>query len=448
MKATEYIKEIEEFTKKRAESENYNEEYLNFDIANKIREIPDKEIRIKVALYYIDQMKEVPSLTDLILKDASQEQIPKIVKIYQENGIYVDADEYKVDSIEMRIAEAAAEKFGKKSPRNLVEAKKITENSEIIAVRGIISVLNLNEEDEKYLLDDVYHQTEVSEYMASQIKGAISENKNEKILEILSTIHDGWVISNIDDFLKPGEEEERQFVPLEMLNWEEVESDLLFLQPILEGAGIEIDVEDLKKSFEKKQVEFFDKNDINSHQGLVNFLSTGSKFYPILEGRETINGGSIEELLKDPKIAKRMAKQIESKLSIYPEEEIKQEESNIEKEIESKEFNEIIVEEQTKVAVKNKDFDEIIFKLNKQEKNLENVSQDDKFNEIIYEDGKINLENKIEVPKHDGQNTKPTITPEEIARVDREAGLTKKETSLWGKIINKIKNIFKSRDDK
>ena len=52
---------------------------------------------------------------------------------------------------------------------------------------------------------------------------------NSQKLEILSTIHDGWVVNNCDDktFDKKVEREQlRQYAPSKLIGWNEVKSDL------------------------------------------------------------------------------------------------------------------------------------------------------------------------------------------------------------------------------
>ena len=133
--------------------------------------------------------------------------------------------------------------------------------------------------------------------------------------------------NNSNNFLKVNDNgerrnKERQFVKLELLDWGEVQSDLLFLKPILEAAGIELNEKELRNRFEVIQQEFLIDNGITSHEKLVEFLSKGSKSYPALKGIETKFGGNIEQLLKDPSIVEEMAGQIESRVRIKSEKEM------------------------------------------------------------------------------------------------------------------------------
>lgn len=238
------------------------------------------------------------------------------------------------NSIEMKIAKIAASNWGQQEPTTIEEAKGITWGSEVAAINGMARVLNLDSEDIEKLVGtkeqdgEIYTQEVISEDIASKIRSAISRaDKNESVLEILSTIHNEWVKNNSNNFLKVNDKgerrnKERQFVPLELLDWGEVQSDLLFLKPILEASGIELDEKQLRDRFEVVQQEFLIDNGITSHEKLVEFLSKGAKSYPALEGIETKFGGNIEQLLKDPTIVEEMAGQIESRVKIKSEKEM------------------------------------------------------------------------------------------------------------------------------
>jgi len=219
-----------------------------------------------------------------------------------------------MDSIEMKIAKIAAENWGQETPKNLEEAKGITWGSEVSAVKGIVEVLKLNPEIEEKIVDDVYNKDVLSEDIAGVIKSKGVKPKD--VVNMLSVIHDGWVKSNPNKFMQEGRNKEYQFAPLMLLDWKEAKSDLLFLKPILEGAGIELDEKDIQEQFDIMQKDFMIKKNLFSHEVLARTIASGSKFYPALEGLETQNGGSIDELLQNPEIVERMTKQIEDRVPI------------------------------------------------------------------------------------------------------------------------------------
>jgi len=226
-----------------------------------------------------------------------------------------------METIEMKIAKIAAQRWEQAEPTTLEEAKKITDCSEISAAKGIVSVLGLNPELEPKLLDDIYNKESISPEIASQISAGYISNIDafgsgaSSIINILSVIHDEWVKRFPDKFLQEGRNKEYQFTPLMLLSWEEAKSDLVFLKPILESAGININEKDIEAQFEVMQKEFLIDNNLTSHESIVSAISD-KKFYPALEGLETKNGGNIQELIMQNDIAEKMAKQIEKQVPI------------------------------------------------------------------------------------------------------------------------------------
>lgn len=222
-----------------------------------------------------------------------------------------------MQSIEMKIAKTAAQNWGQKEPQNLEKAKEITWGSEISSIKGIISVLGLNQEIEQQFIDDVYNKDRISENIAKQIQGKIyryNNNSSFAIIDMLSGVHDEWVRNNSNKFLQEGRNKEYQFVPLKMLSWKEAKSDLLFLKPILEAAGVRVDENEIEEQFAIEQKKFLIDNEIYSQDILESKLEQGSRFYPALEGIETNNGGNIENLLKNSEISKKMAEQVANQI--------------------------------------------------------------------------------------------------------------------------------------
>ena len=232
--------------------------------------------------------------------------------------------------IEEKIAADAYKKwpYGDE-PRDVEDAKKITGNSEIAAVEGIVKTLGLdesiitqligtkNESGEYEKNGEIYTRSSISSEIVSEIQESMQDaDKNKVVLDILSNIHDAWVIKNSDNFLKPGRNRERQFVPLQLLNWEEVESDLVFLKPILGELGIQIHEEELKQEHNTQRLEYLKENGLFSKKDIIRHIGQGSKKYPALEGLTTKSkdGKSIDELLRDSDISGEMSSQIIGKL--------------------------------------------------------------------------------------------------------------------------------------
>ena len=237
-----------------------------------------------------------------------------------------------MESIEMKIAKTAAKNWGQEEPQTLEEAKGITWGSEVSSIQGIVKVLELPPEMEQKMIQDVYESDTISPEIAKLIQSriiGITGRTSPNIVKMLSTVHDEWVRNNSNNFMKETDgkrrKKEYQFVPLELLSWKEAKSDLLFLKPILEAAGIEVDEKEIEQQFDVAQKEFLAEHGIVSREALRDKFQSGSKFYPVLEGLDTKFGGNIESLLKDETILEDMTSQVEAQVPIKSKEELEKE---------------------------------------------------------------------------------------------------------------------------
>ena len=157
-------------------------------------------------------------------------------------------------------------------------------NSMKHAVLGITNELGLSEEETKQLWDAVIHGPENAEIF-STVEQKANGFTHEQILNVLSTIHDSWVIDNSSD--KAFQEEIvrkqlHQYVPLELIGWNEVRSNLLFLNPILSSIGVSVNENQLSSAYHKRVTEYFEKNNIYDYIDLVVLLGQGKEYYSIL----------------------------------------------------------------------------------------------------------------------------------------------------------------------
>ena len=152
------------------------------------------------------------------------------------------------------------------------------------AVDGIAKQINLSEGDKnKLFVAAVYgpENDEIFETVREKIYGLSDEQK----LNVLSTIHDGWVVDNSSEkaFNKKVERNQlRQYVPLDIIGWNEVKSDLLFLNPILGHVGVPVDEEALSKAYHARVAAYFEKMNINSREDLVALILSGRGYYEAL----------------------------------------------------------------------------------------------------------------------------------------------------------------------
>lgn len=217
----------------------------------------------------------------------------------------------------LTLDQARDEVLKKHSGRDISDS--ITYGSEMSSIEAIQKMCNLTNEQKEKLIEDVYTKNQISSDLAEKIRINMGESIEKNILEILSQIHDNWVQNNGSKF--QARKKDYQFVDLKLLPFNEVESDLIFLQPILEAVGIEINLLKLKETFFSMQNEYMLKNNITSHENLVDFLKRGSSSYSALKGVKTNKKNDenefveIDELLKNNDIVEEMTKQIETNVA-------------------------------------------------------------------------------------------------------------------------------------
>ena len=91
-------------------------------------------------------------------------------------------------------------------------------------------------------------------------------------LKALETIHDKWIEDNKAKFFDPKRVEKMyQFMPLQLIGSKEAKADLLFLEPILEAGGIEVNEELLDYGYNFQQKQFLHE------QGVIHLLDSDEK---------------------------------------------------------------------------------------------------------------------------------------------------------------------------
>ncbi len=106
---------------------------------------------------------------------------------------------------------------------------------------------------------------------------AISNEENFELMA-LSGIHDAWVSANAKPNTiekKKGKGQLRQFAPLELIGFNEVKSDLIFLQPILARMGIEVDIRALENEYNKRSEQFCIEHGLHTEEDIANYVASG-----------------------------------------------------------------------------------------------------------------------------------------------------------------------------
>ncbi len=249
-----------------------------------------------------------------------------------------------------------------------IESQVYARGSMEAAMEGIAKYIGIpeNEEDKKVLFDDLasfVYDGKLSPALEKSIKSAVrrssvangkeKDDYNDLIMSTLFNVHDTWVRDNSKKYNL--RDKKYQHMPSELIGWEEVKADLLFVKPIFEAMGIEVNEEELEKVYNERVKEFFLKHNIRNREDLAKLIAKGPEFYPTLEGYgEILNGikdlrvvnfiiipsieekgiGNIEEKRKE--IVESIIENPNSAdLARLTEEEIKEVESSIGEEIET-----------------------------------------------------------------------------------------------------------------
>lgn len=157
-------------------------------------------------------------------------------------------------------------------------------NSIKYAVIGIAKQAGLNETETTNFFEAVVNGPEDAEIFR-EVANKVQGFTNEQELDVLSIIHDGWVVDNSNEktFNKKVDRQQlRQYAPIELIGWNEVESDLLFLNPILSSVGVKVDEEQLSVAYHKRVEDYMKENNISSKEDLTNLIGHGRAYYSAL----------------------------------------------------------------------------------------------------------------------------------------------------------------------
>jgi polyhydroxyalkanoate synthesis regulator phasin len=224
-----------------------------------------------------------------------------------------------------------------KYPTAEIASSTLTWGSEFAAIEGLVSLIEkiegeMNPEERTALVEEMkrqcFSQSELNPDIAERVRNAMGAVGVEQgIIDILRGIHDNWVRDNGNKFDDPKRAKKlHQFVDLRLMTFDGdgALADLIFLQPILEGAGVEVDKEGkLRAKFEELQEQYKNEMDITDCDGLRRYLSNLDKTYPPVDGLKTNKGTTLEtpvlvidEIRNNTEIFERMTRQVSDKCNI------------------------------------------------------------------------------------------------------------------------------------
>lgn len=209
------------------------------------------------------------------------------------------------------LSEAEAVKMIESSTFEEIEGQVWAKSSINYAIEGITKSLSLTDFDVEQLTKAIYgeganYDSDIFKELKPEMD-RIGKNPNDIIMDTLFTVHDGWVKDNQKKFM--AREKKHQHMPSELIGWNEVKADLLFVKPIFAAAGIEISEEALKAQYDSRVKNFLQSRDIKTTSDLSREISKGAEFYPALEGQEEV----LSVLGDREKVDSMVIPQIESK---------------------------------------------------------------------------------------------------------------------------------------
>jgi len=154
------------------------------------------------------------------------------------------------------------------------------------AIDSIIANFHLTEED-KIALSKAVYEGPVDAPIFSKIGALFKDLRDEEtmVLGFLTDIHNGWVIDNSSEktFNKKKDSKKlRQYVPLPLLGYSEAMKDFIFLKPILDACGVDVNNLQLEGAYYLRMHDFLNAHRIYSLNDLEARIATGHEFYPSL----------------------------------------------------------------------------------------------------------------------------------------------------------------------
>lgn len=207
------------------------------------------------------------------------------------------------------LSEKEAKKVVSTQSFDEIESQVYAKGSMDYAVEGIKASLGLSDKDAEELSSFIYEggKSKVIDDWKKMIElqdsslgmeGTYNAKHNKEmfnnlIMDTLFHVHDGWVKDNVKKF--NAREKKHQHMPSELIGWKEAKADLLFVRPIFESAGIDVNEEELEQVYNDRVKEFFLNRGIKTARNLSDSITQGEEFYPALKGY-----GEILTTINDP----------------------------------------------------------------------------------------------------------------------------------------------------
>jgi hypothetical protein len=232
------------------------------------------------------------------------------------------------------MAPEEAEHFIATAPLAEIEAATMAYGSVFDAVNKLAQSLELTKDETRQLMDEMFGRTD-STPMADSIKDKLEEAKrvNPELYKKITTgflldacdhVHRGWTGRNAAPFFgkKDIKDQQYQYGPSEIIGWKEVKADLLFIKPVADALGIEIDEEAMKRMYSERVLDYCKHITEIGGQGIEGVggpgIDTVLEIIDVIDNIE--NGDSIilspeiaDAWEYDPKLVEQIAREVSTK---------------------------------------------------------------------------------------------------------------------------------------
>ena len=169
------------------------------------------------------------------------------------------------------LSEEQADKIIEESSFEEVESQVYAQSSITSAATSIGKSLGLNDEEISQFLDEVFGRSESTEMterlhhelgnkMLSTFRSSKHNYMPQLITDTMEDVHNNWVEDNPGLFFtkKADRGQQYQYLPLELIGWNEAKSGLLFIKPIIYSIGGYADESEIKEECNKRTIKFFE----------------------------------------------------------------------------------------------------------------------------------------------------------------------------------------------
>lgn len=180
------------------------------------------------------------------------------------------------------LTEEQADKIIEESSFEEIESQVYAQSSITSAATSIGKSLGLDEEEISHFLDEVFGRSESTEMterlhheLGSKMLSTFRSSKHnympQLITDTMEAVHDNWVEDNSKVFFtkKADRGQQYQYLPLELIGWDEAKSDLLFIKPIIHSIGGYVDETEIKEVCNQRTIKFFEAHSDKGMDGTL-----------------------------------------------------------------------------------------------------------------------------------------------------------------------------------